>query len=115
HVNILISDIIYDIEHILRFQFEKYFNHYYSMLKNILGEEKAGENWATLLEYGTQNRIMITLQNMGLSRHTTNKINKECKGALIIEGGKLKSINKSMILSKFSSGSLEYDEVKNLL
>jgi replicative superfamily II helicase len=115
HVNILISDIIYDIEHILRFQFEKYFNHYYSMLKNILGEEKAGENWATLLEYGTQNRIMIALQNMGLSRHTTNKINKECKGALIIEGGKLKSINKSMILSKFSSGSLEYDEVKNLL
>jgi hypothetical protein len=115
HVNILISDIINDIEHILRFQFEKYFNHYYLMLKSLLGEEKAGENWATLLEYGTQNRIMIALQNMGLSRYTTNKINKECKNALIIEEGKLKSINKSVILSKFTSGSLEYDEVKNLL
>lgn len=115
HVNILIGDIIYDIEHILRFQFEKYFNHYYLMLKNILGEEKAGENWATLLEYGTQNRIMIALQNMGLSRHTTNKINKECKGALTIENGKLKNINKAFLLAKFIPGTLEYDEVKNLL
>lgn len=80
HVNILIGSIINDIEHILRFQFEKYFNHYYLMLKNLLGEDKAGENWATLLEYGTQNRIMIALQNMGLSRHTTNKINNVSSG-----------------------------------
>lgn len=115
HVNILIGNIIYDIEHILRFQFEKYFNHYYLILKNLLGEEKAGENWATLLEYGTQNRIMIALQNMGLSRHTAGKINKECKGALAIENGKLKSINKAFLLAKFIPGTLEYDEVRNLL
>lgn len=115
HVNILISSIINDIEHILRFQFEKYFNHYYLMVKNILGEEKAGENWATLLEYGTQNRIMIALQNMGLSRYTTSKINKECKNALTIENGKLKNINKAFILAKFIPDTLEYDEVKNLL
>ncbi|MBB4038235.1 replicative superfamily II helicase [Dysgonomonas hofstadii] len=115
HVNILIGNIINDIEHILRFQFEKYFNHYYLMLKNLLGEEKAGENWATLLEYGTQNRIMIALQNMGLSRHTTSKINKECKGALTVENGKLKNINKAILLAKFTPGTLEYDEVRNLL
>ena len=115
HVNILIGNIINDIEHILRFQFEKYFNHYYLMVKNLLGEEKAGENWATLLEYGTQNRIMIAIQNMGLSRHTTNKIKKEGKGALTIENGKLKGINKAFLLAKFTPGTLEYDEVKNLL
>lgn len=115
HVNILIGNIINNIEHILRFQFEKYFNHYYLMLKNLLGEEKAGENWATLLEYGTQNRIMIALQNMGLSRYTTSKITKECKGALTIENGKLKSINKAFLLERFTPGMLEYDEVKNLL
>lgn len=115
HINILIGNIINNIEHILRFQFEKYFNHYYLMLKNLLGEEKAGENWATLLEYGTQSRIMIALQNMGLSRYTTSKINKECKGALTIENGKLKSVNKSFLLAKFTPGTLEYDEVKKLL
>lgn len=115
HVNILIGNIINDIEHILRFQFEKYFNHYYLIVKNLLGKEKAGENWATLLEYGTQNRIMIAIQNMGLSRHTTNKINKEGKGALTIENGKLKGIDKAFLLAKFTPGTLEYDEVKNLL
>ncbi len=114
HINILIGNIINDIEHILRFQFEKYFNHYYLMLKDLLGEE-VGENWATLLEYGTQNRIMIALQNMGLSRYTTNKINKECKDALTIENGKLKSVNKALLLAKFTPGTLEYDEVKKLL
>ena len=85
------------------------------MLRNILGEEKAGENWATLLEYGTQNRIMIALQNMGLSRYTTSKINRECKNALTVENGKLKSVNKVSILAKFIPDTLEYDEVKNLL
>lgn len=115
HVNVLISNVIHEIEYILRFQFEKYFNHYFLILSNLLGEEKAGENWATLLEYGTQNRVMIALQNMGLSRHTASKINKNCKDALIVENGKLKGVNKTVILAKFKLGTLEYDEVRNFL
>ena len=39
-----------DIEKIMRFQLEKYFNHYFNLLIHILGEDNAGENWATLLE-----------------------------------------------------------------
>lgn len=115
HINILIGNIIDDIERVLRFQLEKYFNHYYLMVKNLLGEDKAGENWATLLEYGTQNRIIIALQNIGLSRHSANKIYKECRDALIIENGKLKHTNKSGILSKLNANTLEYDEVLKLL
>jgi hypothetical protein len=48
HINIIIEQIIEDIEYILRFLLEKYFNHYYQILVKILGENKAGENWATL-------------------------------------------------------------------
>lgn len=44
------------------------------MVKNIVGEDNAGENWAMLLEYGTQNREIIALQNMGLSRYSAQKI-----------------------------------------
>ena len=40
--------------------------HYSIVSKDIMGEDNAGENWATLLEYGTQDRTMIALQNMGL-------------------------------------------------
>jgi hypothetical protein len=80
-----------------------------------LGEDNAGENWASLLEYGTQNRIAIALQNIGLSRHTALKIYTKCKHALIIEDGKLKSIDKGLILSSFNSGTLEFDEINRIL
>ena len=65
HINVLIGNLIDDIESVLRFLFEKYFNNYYAMLVEILGEENAGVNWATFLEYGTQNTIVIALQNYG--------------------------------------------------
>lgn len=39
HINIVIEDIIDDIEYVLRFLLEKYFNHYYQIVVEILGEE----------------------------------------------------------------------------
>jgi GTPase SAR1 family protein len=115
HINIVIEDIIDDIEHVLRFLFEKYFNHYYQVLLNILGEEKAGENWANLLEYGTQNRIVIALQNIGLSRHTALSIYAHGRNFLVIESGKLKNINKEGLLATFQRRSIEYDEISRML
>ncbi len=115
HINIVIENIIEDIEYVLRFLFEKYFNHYYQVIENILGEDSAGENWASLLEYGTQNRIAIALQNIGLSRHTALKIYSSCKQALTIEEGKLKNVNKTLILASFKKETLEYDEIIRIL
>jgi replicative superfamily II helicase len=115
HINIVIENIIENIEYILRFLFEKYFNHYYQVIANILGEDSAGENWASLLEYGTQNRIAIALQNIGLSRHTALAIYRKCRHALNVEEGKLKSVNKNLILSEFKNGTLEYDEINRTL
>lgn len=115
HVNVLIGDIISDIEGIVRFHFEKYFNHYYLVLKQILGESNTGENWAVLLEYGTKNRIVIALQNLGISRYTASLVYTKCRNALIIEDNKLKGFNKSAILNELQQNSLEYDEVLELL
>lgn len=115
HMNIVIEKVIDDIEYILRFLFEKYFNHYYQMVKYLLGEDSAGENWATLLEYGTQNRIIITLQNMGLSRHTAMQIYKKTPYALNVQNEKLVGINKIEILKNFKNTSIEYHEILTLL
>ena len=115
HVNLLIGEVIRDIETVIRFHFERYFNHYFMVLKHILGESNNGENWATLLEYGTRNRIVIALQNLGLSRYTANIVFNKCKSALLIEDGKLKGFNKATILKTLQQGSLEYDEVNELL
>ncbi len=115
HINILIGEIIRDIEKVIRFHFEKYFNHYFLVLKHILGEDNAGDNWAVLLEYGTRNRIVIALQNLGLSRYTANIVYDKCRAALIVEDGRLKGFEKSLILSMLRQNSLEYDEVYELL
>lgn len=115
HVNIVIEDIIDDIEYILRFLFEKYFNHYHQILISLLGEDNAGENWATLLEYGTQNRIVIALQNLGLSRHTAIGVYGKCRSSLTIVDSKLTGINKREILNSFRESSIEFREISNML
>lgn len=115
HINIVIEKLIDDIDYILRFLLEKYFNHYYQILVEILGEDEAGENWASLLEYGTQNRIVIALQNLGLSRTTSLKIFKDSLSALEIKEGKLVDLNKELILKNLRRESLEYEEVLKVL
>jgi superfamily II DNA/RNA helicase len=115
HINVLIGNIIDDIESVLRFLFEKYFNNYYAMLVEILGEENAGVNWATFLEYGTQNTIVISLQNYGLSRHSADYIFKKFKDCLNIEGDKLIEINIKKLKSRLSKEEIEYDEISSIL
>jgi replicative superfamily II helicase len=116
HINYVIENVIEDIEYILRFLFEKYFNHYHSIVVKLLGEDNAGENWATLLEYGTQNRIVIALQNVGISRHTAIKVYEKCRNSgLVIRDNKLDRIDKQLVLSKFRKDSMEYDELIKIL
>lgn len=115
HINIIIENIIDDLEYVLRFLLEKYFNHYYQILVKILGEENAGENWATLLEYGTQNRIIIALQNIGLSRNTAINIYQNHRDVLTITDGKLSAVNKIRLLSVYKKETLEYEEIRKVL
>jgi len=85
------------------------------MLVEILGEENAGSNWATFLEYGTQNSIVIALQNYGLSRHSADHIFKNFKDCLKIEGDKLIEINIKKLKSRLSKEEIEYDEINSIL
>jgi superfamily II DNA/RNA helicase len=114
HINVLIGNIIDDIEGVLRFIFEKYFNNYYAMLIEILGEDNAGVNWSTFLEYGTQNTIVIALQNYGLSRHSADYLFKKYKDCLEIEGDKLIEVNISRLKSRLSQEEVEYDEINSI-
>lgn len=114
HVNVLISNIIDDIEKKLRFTFEKYFNHYYLILVELLGEQNAGQNWALLLEYGTQNRMVIALQNLGYSRHTATYIFNNHRDCLVVENEKLVSIDIEKLISRVDSDSIEFDEIVSM-
>jgi len=115
HVNSKINELINNIEGVLRFTFEKYFNNYFSLLSNILGEENAGVNWANYLEYGTRNSIIISLQNLGFSRHVANNLYTNYKIYLQSKEGKLVGINKKLLLNNISKDSVIYEEVSSLL
>jgi superfamily II DNA/RNA helicase len=115
HVNVLIGQLIENIEYTLRYLFEKYFNTYYAMVVAILGEGNGGSNWSTFLEYGTQNSIIIALQNFGLSRHSADYIYKNHRSCLKIENEKLIEINTKKLRELMPKDSVEYDEVSSLL
>lgn len=115
HINEVIMETIENIERVLRFILEKYFNHYYMILIELLGEENAGSNWSQYLEYGTRDNIVIALQNLGISRHTSNYVVKYHEDRLIFENNKLKSIDSKRLLRELDNQSIEYDEIKHFL
>jgi len=115
HINHLIDELLSNIEKVLRFTFERYFNHYHKVLTNFLGEDNSGNNWAAFLEYGSKQPLVIAMQNLGLSRYTAQKIfkNPELKKCLNIENktNQLLGINKPKLLKKLNVNSIEYDEI----
>lgn len=115
HVNHEINGLIGDIENVLRFTLEKYFNHYHQMLVKVLGEDNAGENWAVYLEYGTQNTVSIALQNLGFSRHVASYLLSNHRDSLILKNGKLLGINKQSLLKTINLDSVESVEISSLL
>lgn len=115
HINMLIGDIIEDIEKKLRFLFEKYFNNYYLMLVALLGEENAGVNWATFLEYGTRDSVIIALQNYGLSRHSAQYLLRQHRNCLRIENDKLSGIQLDRLKRDLSREDPEFDEISAIL
>lgn len=40
HINKVINNLISDIENVVRYKLEKYFNNYHAILVSILGEKK---------------------------------------------------------------------------
>ena len=115
HVNQKINNIIDNIEGVLRFVLEKYFNNYHSLLQKFLGEEEAGENWANYLEYGTRNSLIISLQNLGFSRHVAFNLVKSYGGFLSIEDGKLVGIKKKGLLKSVPEDSATFDEITTII
>lgn len=111
HLNEVINTIISQIEGILRYRFQKYLNNYYNILKHLLGEKDAGINWATYLEYGTNDSIVVALQNIGFTRHTALSLVKNYKNCLVIDNSRLIDINFEKLLKIIDKLSPEFDEI----
>jgi len=115
HVNYLIGKVINDIENVLRFTLEKYFNNYYSIITSIYGENNSGVNWSLFLEYGSNEALIIELQNLGLSRHSAFYIYEKHNNCLKVQNNKIQNINIEKLKNEINRDDVEFDEINSIL
>lgn len=114
HINIIINNLMGDIDNVLRYKLEKYFNNYYLLMQEKYGKDDAGANWAEYLEYGTTDFKIIELQNIGFSRHLSKYILDKHAEHLNFDGKNLEAINLERIENDFQKDSDEYQEFKEI-
>ena len=114
HINALINNLISDIDNTLRFKLKNYFENYYNLLKERLGEKCCGANWADYLEYGTTDYKIIELQNIGVPRHLAQYIVENHFDCLDFDSGSLVEINVDRIINNFDKNSVEYKDFLEL-
>lgn len=115
-INIIIEQIMSDIENGLRFKIEKYFLNHYLLSKHILGKDQAGINWSEYIEYGTTDRRIIELQNVGFSRGAARYLLKEYGNIMIFgENAELLDIDEEKLRISLDKKHEYYEEVSSIL
>lgn len=115
HINMVINNLISDVDNILRFKLKNYFSNYYDILAKRLGDNNAGENWGEFLEYGTNDRRVIELQNIGLPRHLAKFLLDNYSEFFDFEGGALMSVRKSALIDAMDINSPEFKELLEVI
>jgi superfamily II DNA/RNA helicase len=110
HINLVVNEVIYTIDNLLRFKIKNYFENYYNILKARLGEENAGANWADYIEYGTTDVKVIELQNIGIPRHLSQYLLKNHRDCIKFKNGFLNKIDINRIKDHFDKKAHEYKE-----
>ena len=114
HINMVINSLISDIDNTLRFKLKNYFENYYNLLKERLGEEHAGANWANYLEYGTIDYKVIELQNTGIPRHIAQYIVENHIDCVRFENQIMIDIDIEKILKNIDPNAIESKDFKEI-
>lgn len=90
HINHLINNVMSDVENTLRFKIKTYVKNYIDLISyknNRIELNSEIPKWDDFLEYGTTNKIIIELQNIGFPRHIASFLKKEYLDYFVIENG----------------------------
>lgn len=98
HINWVINDLIADIDNALRFKIKNYFSNYYLLVAEKNGVEVAGVDWSEYLEYGTTDKIIIDLQNVGFPRHIAMLIKEKYEEVLVYDENELVEVQIEKLL-----------------
>jgi len=114
HINMVVNEVITSIDNLLRFKLKNYFENYNNILKEKLGVENAGANWADYLEYGTTDFKVIELQNIGIPRHLAQYILEYHEDCLVFDNNNLTEVNHILMNETFDKSTHEYKEFKDI-
>lgn len=117
HINWVINDLIADIDNALRFKIKNYFSNYYLLVAEKNGVEVAGADWSEYLEYGTTDKIIIDLQNVGVPRHIAMLIKENYEEVLVYDENELVEVQIEKLLGLLleNNHKQEHDEVLDIL
>lgn len=117
HINWVINALIADIDNSLRFRIKNYFSNYYLLVAEKNGRQIAGEDWSQYLEYGTTDKVIIDLQNVGFPRHIAMMIKNNYEDVLVYEDGELLDINIEKLMETINKEQFkqEYGELIEIL
>ncbi len=117
HINWVINDLIADIDNALRFKIKNYFSNYYLLVSGKNSVEVAGADWSEFLEYGTTNKTIIDLQNVGFPRHIAMLIKENFEEVLVYDENELVDINIEKLLDLLlkDNHKQEYQEILEVL
>ncbi len=68
-INKLINDVVGDIENVLRFKIKNYVSNYQALIKNKSDSGSVIADWESYIEYGTNDKKTIEIQNLGFPRN----------------------------------------------
>ncbi|SDS99422.1 Helicase conserved C-terminal domain-containing protein [Pseudarthrobacter equi] len=115
HINLVIEETLLDIEVGLRFKIMRYLQNHYELARLALGEDEAGMNLASLVEYGTSDVVAIALQDAGLSRGAALKVASDFAGYVqVADDGDLINLKIDELINAVASDAELLDELTEL-
>lgn len=115
HINLVIEETLLDIEVGLRFKIMRYLQNHYELARLAIGEEEAGMNLASLVEYGTSDVVAIALQDAGLSRGAALKVASGFAGYVeVADDGDLIDLKIDELINAVASDAELLDELTEL-
>lgn len=116
HINFIIEDTMRDLETGLRFKIISYLENYHDLSVQALGTEEAGINVARLVEYGTSDPRLISLQEVGFSRSAALELlEKHSADLAFTSDGELDRVDVEALLTASDLEEESSAEVENIL
>ncbi|MEB2282593.1 DEAD/DEAH box helicase [Lysinibacillus xylanilyticus] len=100
HINKLVNTIVSDIENVLRFRIKNYVSNYI-LLRSEIEDDSSVADWSEYLEYGTTDKIIIELQNLGFPRHLATLLKNKYIHFFIIENNIITDFNEEKLKNAF--------------